>query len=222
MELNIYDNQLHDDLEILSLMVEEIKGDSLNGVKLKNAQIKINDILETKKHYGMELRQVKEKARKVSYEVKLKSYDERLREMIDVIDAMDRRRQRTELLNTRDGAKSIFNYDSKGKDNQELLNATSDVQDHMELALDRTEATMEDTHKIGLETIEQLQKQQEQMKNINSELDNMETSLQRANRLITEFTQRMMTDRVIQGFFLINTVLLTVVIVLLLQKEGKI
>ena len=51
----------------------------------------------------------------------------------------------------------------------------------MELALDRTENRVEETTKLGVETIEQLEAQRDQKKNIHGDLDSMETNLQKAN-----------------------------------------
>ena len=220
-ELDMYDTQLTDDIAFLQVLVDELKGDSLNETKIKTAQNKIDDILETKKHFGMELRQVKERARKKAFEEKFALLDSQLSELTEIIDAMERRRQRAELLKTQKGAESVFGFNIQGKGNQEVLDATSDVQDKMELALDRTENRVEETTKLGVETIEQLEAQRDQMKNIHGDLDSMETNLQKANRLITEFTHRMMTDRLVQAFTFINTVLLGTVVVLQMKAEGK-
>ena len=65
-ELDMYDTQLTDDIALLQVLVDELKGDSLNESKIKTAQNKVDDILETGNTLSVLTRRlVKEGARRV-------------------------------------------------------------------------------------------------------------------------------------------------------------
>jgi hypothetical protein len=61
---------------------------------------------------------------------------------------------------------------------------------------------------VGTATVEQLKGQREQIIEIEREVDQMDSNLVRAEKLVFNFTRRMATDRIIQVFATINVVVL--------------
>jgi SNARE protein len=69
-----------------------------------------------------------------------------------------------------------------------------------------------ESQELGESTIENLNDQAAQIADIDAEISVIDSNLKRAEKLITSFTRRMATDKIIQGFAVLNIVVLTVLI----------
>ena len=99
-----------------------------------------------------------------------------------------------------------MNYYDYGQEN--ILIKASQLQDKTFESLTRTKQMIEASKEVGAATIEELRRQRDQMIDIEKEVDQIDTNLIRAGRLITNFSRRMATDRIIQGFSCINILVL--------------
>lgn len=107
-----------------------------------------------------------------------------------------------------------------GKTNDELLAAANTLQDQSFESLARTKNLMESSIAVGTDTIEELRKQRDQIKDIENDVDNLGGTLVRAEKLLLEFTRRLATDRIIQGFAFLNVVVM-LALLLYLAISGK-
>jgi len=109
----------------------------------------------------------------------------------------------------------------EGKTNEDLLTGASQLQDKTFESLTRTKQMIEASKEVGAATIEELRRQRDQMIDIEKEVDQIDTNLIRAGRLITNFSRRMATDRIIQGFSCINIlVLLGLILYVAITKKS--
>jgi hypothetical protein len=72
---------------------------------------------------------------------------------------------------------------------------------------------IEASKEIGYRTIEELRSQQDQIKDIEADVDALGSTLFRAEKLVVNFTRRMATDKIIQGFALINIIVMLSLII---------
>ena len=109
----------------------------------------------------------------------------------------------------------------EGKTNEDLLTGASKIQDQTMESLSRTKQMIEASKEVGSATIEELRRQRDQMIDIEKEVDQIDTNLIRAGRLITNFSRRMATDKIIQGFSCINIlVLLGLILYVAITKKS--
>ena len=109
----------------------------------------------------------------------------------------------------------------EGKTNEDLLTGASKIQDQTMESLTRTKQMIEASKEVGSATIEELRRQRDQMIDIEKEVDQIDTNLIRAGRLITNFSRRMATDRIIQGFSCINIlVMLGLILYVAITKKS--
>jgi hypothetical protein len=150
-------------------------------------------ILELKKSFGLELKLVKDKTIKANYEMKAKVLDSEVANL--------RQRQHRNASHTTGKAN-----DDRGND--DLLEDTHQIQDLTFESLGRSRGLIEESRTIGMETLATLKDQHEQMEDVENEIDVMDSNLQRAEKLILNFSRRMATDRIIQLFAFVNIVIL--------------
>jgi len=100
----------------------------------------------------------------------------------------------------------------KGKGNDTLLDGANKIQDLTMASVNRTAAMIAESQELGQSTIENLKDQAAQIADINTEITVIDSNLKRAEKLITSFTRRMATDKIIQGFAALNIVVMIVLI----------
>ena len=99
------------------------------------------------------------------------------------------------------------------KGNDYYLDKASSLQDKTENTLERTTQMIEASKEVGASTLSELERQQDQIKDVSADIMLIEDNLSRADRLIRNFTKRMMTDKLIMGFAFLNMCALTGIIV---------
>lgn len=122
------------------------------------------------------------------------------------IERLKHAEEREHLLGQRAGAAQ-----DEVKGNDDYLEAANRVQDQTEESLGRTMQLVEASKEVGQSTLEELQQQQSQLQSITDDVGRIEDNLARADKLIRNFTKRMMTDKLIQLFAFVNFLALFVV-----------
>lgn len=92
----------------------------------------------------------------------------------------------------------------ESKGNDDYLDSASQIQDQTQDALTRTMNLVEASKEVGESTLNELERQQEQIKDISADVMLIEDNLARADKLIRNFTKRMMTDKLIMCFAFLN------------------
>lgn len=101
-----------------------------------------------------------------------------------------------------------------------LLDDAGRIQDKTQQSLNKTQQMIQESKQTGMQTVEELQRQRDQINTIDTEVMRMEDNLTRADRLIKTFGKRMATDRLIQSFACINVLLIVGVVIYLIVKGG--
>mmetsp|Transcript_2301 Transcript_2301/g.3475 ORF Transcript_2301/g.3475 Transcript_2301/m.3475 type:complete len:258 (-) Transcript_2301:91-864(-) len=105
-------------------------------------------------------------------------------------------------------------------DGDALLNDAGRLQDKTQQSLGNTKTMVEESKLVGMQTVDELQRQREQINQIDNDVMRMEDNLNRADKLIKTFGKRMATDKLIQCFACVNVLLIVGVIVYSIVKGG--
>lgn len=165
-------------------------------------QRRLKDI---KKSYGLELRLVKDQIAKIQYTAYGKTYDECVVALNTKLGELKARFEKRALFQST-GKDNILNVE--GKTNDQLLQGANILQDKTLESIGRTAQLIEHSKEVGTATNETLLQQRQQMKDIEEEVDNIESKMVRADKLILDFTRRMATDKIIQAFSALNIVVM--------------
>ena len=155
---------------------------------------KLNRAKSIKKSYCLEMRLLRDKEKKGAYECDLKELEVRSAKLEQEIGKARRRRK-------------LFASPTRCdefKGNDDYLDGASKIQDQTQDTLSRTMNLVEASKEIGQSTLNELEHQQEQIKDISADILIIEDNLTRADKLIRNFTKRMMTDKLIMCFAFLN------------------
>lgn len=164
---------------------------------------------DVKKSFGLELRLVKDKTQKSDFENKAKELETSFNGAISDLTAIRNRNREQDKQDLLKGNKSRFN--TEGRDNDDLLSDAANIQDDTMSSLARSKALVEASKEIGTATLEVLVNQRDQINDISDEIDQIDSNLVRAEKLITHFGRRLATDRILQFFTAINLILIIAV-----------
>lgn len=183
---------------------------------LDNCERQIRSTNGTVRSYKMECRLLSDPSERKSYENKLKRHERDLKELSIQVQEHRQELNRGELFVNaqREGSSPEENGDA-------MLMEASKLQDKTKESLDRTSNLIGEAKSVGLETMEELRRQREQISRIDEEAQKIEGNLTRADKLIKTFGRRMATDRFIQCFACVNVFLLVGVIVYIVVMKNK-
>lgn len=101
-----------------------------------------------------------------------------------------------------------------------LLTGAERIQDKTQVALSNTVTLIAESKVTGMTTLEELERQRNQINNIDDNVVRLEDNLNRADKLIKTFGKRMATDKLIQAFACLNILLIVGVVVYSIVKGG--
>lgn len=177
---------------------------------------------DVKKSFGLELRLVKDRSSKSECEIKSRSIDAQFTNCIADFDSIKARaefREKQSLFQKEGGGRA--GYTTEGKDNDQLLNEASVIQDNTMQSLGRSKALIEASKDIGTATLEVLVNQREQINDVTDDVDVIESNLVRAEKLMTSFSRRMASDRVLQFFTFVNCILIVAIVVYVVTHKRQ-
>lgn len=174
------------------------------------AEDRLKRIKSVRKSFNLELRQITDQGRRATYNAKLRGYDQEVKKLEGDMARIKARVEHIELTGTA----------AESKDNNSYLAATENIQDETERALDRTKQLVENANDVADETIDELKRQREQINSVTNQLITMEDSIEYADKLLKDFSKRMMTDKCIQVFAMLNMVVLIVVIIVAIMSQN--
>lgn len=185
-----------DELAAIVLLINGTVGDERVNL-VSECDAKLCRAQSIRRSYCLEVRLLRDKAIKRTYEQKLKGLDTRCTEIRHDVECTRGSSNRQELL----GAPPAHS-DFKG--NANYLDDAGKIQDQTQDALSRTMHLVEASSEVGHSALNELERQQEQARDITTDVMIIEDNLTRADKLIRNFTKRMMTDKLIVCFAFVN------------------
>ena len=166
-------------------------------------------IKKAKKFFGLELRLVKDRAQRSHFDEMSKAYDVRVQTASKTAAGLKESMLKKTLFDGKQGGSSNINpYETAGKSNDELLAGTNKVQDMTFESLARTRNMVEASKEVGTSTLEEMARQREQISDIDREVTAIDSKLNRAEKMVINFTRRIDSDRLIQFCAAINIVIM--------------
>jgi len=197
--------------------VPHVTDDLERNSALDQAEKKLRSANGNKRSFKMEVRILSDISARKTYEAQIAEHEQNLSKLADDLKALRSETARSELFlgaKTDDVGKEVQN------DGDAMLQDATRLQDKTAAALGNTQSLIADSKMIGLQTVDDLQRQREQIRNIDQDVMRMEDNLSRADKLIKTFGKRMATDKVIQCFACVNILLIVVVIAVAIWKGG--
>jgi hypothetical protein len=208
-DIDYWFEQYEKEVEGFDTLIEKLQslGDASSKPKVFTKTVtecdaKAARIKDIKKSMGLELRLVKDKQERSEYDAAIKEIDERVTILNKDLKLAKSQSDKNDLFQDKKGMRSQFS--SEGKNNEELLEGANQIQDLTFDSLARTRGLIEASKEVGAATIDELRRQRDQIKDIEAEVDIIDSNLKRAERLLFNFSRRMATDRIIQAFTAIN------------------
>lgn len=224
-------DQLRIQLDKLRTIVESSNTKAME-IAVRDLDAKFVRVKEVKKSFGLELRLVRDRQQRNEYDTKAKMLDQRVGDCANEFARLKATNDRNQLVGSQQTGvlgSDGFAYTTEGKNNDVLLGEAHRIQDLTQESLMRTRNMVEASKEVGQATLETLRGQKDQIVDITNEVDKIDSSLERAEKLIMNFTRRMATDRIIQLFTAVNIVVMLGLILyvavsgnsLTISKSGK-
>jgi t-SNARE complex subunit (syntaxin) len=214
-DIAYWDDELADKLRELEAQVGKLKSlsDPARESAVAACDAKAASVATTRRTFNMELRQLTGAA-KGSYAAKLAGYDAKAEQLAQDVKLARREmeeQQRAALLRgaadraergdgaaTAAAAAGAASQAALSRD--DLLKASTAVQDKTEAALQRTLMSINEANDIGDATLQKLAEQTEQIKRIDEQVTDIASELDRAKDVMTSFVKRASTDKLILVF----------------------
>lgn len=203
-------DQLRIHLDKLRTLVESSNTKAVE-IAVRDLDAKFVRVKEVKKSFGLELRLVRDRTQRNDYDTKAKMLDQRVDDCSKEYSRLKAMNDRNQLVGPEQAGllgSSSYAYSTEGKNNDTLLGEAHRIQDLTQESLLRTRNMIEASKEIGQATVDTLRQQKDQIVDITNEVDRIDSSLERAEKLILNFTRRMATDRLIQLFAALNIVVM--------------
>jgi len=208
-------NEIESIRSILS-SVPRISDDLERQGALDTAEKKLNSALGNKRSFRMEVRILDQSTRQ-TYEAELANHEQNLSELTNELKAFRSQTSRNQLFI---GANTGPDKGSLQDDGDKMLAEASRLQDKTAESLSHTVSLIADSKMVGMQTLEDLERQREQIKGIDDDVMRLEDNLNRADSLIKAFGKRMATDKLIQCFACVNVLMIVAVIIYSIVKGG--
>jgi chromosome segregation ATPase len=215
-------DQLRINLDKLRSLVESSNTKAVETA-IRDLDAKFIRVKEVKKSFGLEMRLVRDRQQRNEFDAKAKMLDQRVDDCNKEFMRLKALNDRNQLVGSQTAASlgsGNFAYSTEGKNNDNLLGEAHRIQDLTQESLNRTKNMIEASKEIGQATLETLRGQKDQIVDITNEVDRIDSSLERAEQLIMNFTRRMATDRLIQLFAAANIVIM-LGLILYVAVSGK-
>ena len=172
----------------------------------------------TKRSFKMETRLVSDPSTRRQYENKLAQHEDTIESLKTDMVALSAEINKDELFIG--ATNDLEGGGNATTDGDALLGEASKLQDKTSDSLGNTKRMIEESKNVGMETMEELRRQRDQLNTIDEEAMKIEDNLVRADRLIKTFGRRMATDKFIQCFAVVNVLLLVGVVIYSSIKKG--
>lgn len=188
---------------------------------LDQADKKLRNVKNNARSFKAEIRLLPDPEERNRYKDELSRYEQIIAQLTTELKGLrsEGNRQKLFLGAQGDNGGTDFENDPRASGDA-LLNEAGRIQDKTQQSISNTKRMVEESKEVGMQTAEELQRQRQQLMNIDSDVMRMENNLNRADRLIKTFGKRMATDKLIQCFACTNVVLLVGVVVYVVVKGG--
>lgn len=200
------------------VMAESLRTDERTEL-IQSAEDKLKRVAQVKKSFSLEMRMLRDRTARADYERTMEALDKRVAELESEVRNAKAEGDRERLL-AGGGSDGGARGKGEGKTNDDYLKAAHGIQDKTVASVDHTLQMIEQSRDVGQATLEELQRQREQIDEIDDTVKGIENNLSRADALIRTFGKRMATDKCIQVFTMLNVVMVVIIVVYAIVTRG--
>lgn len=225
-DVQYWQESLQEEINSIRDILDSIPDQSSNLDKnqlLDEADKQIRSAQGTKRSFKMECRLVADPTERKGYESQLSQLEQTLNSLTDDCKTLRASTNKGELFMGAGGDDTDANMELNGEEaGDALLKDAHRIQGKTQDSIDNIRQMTIEAQEVGMDTLEELRKQREQITAIDEEVMKIEDNLQRADKLVRNFGRRMATDKLIQCFACLNVLLLVGIIVYSIVKKGGI
>lgn len=223
-DIHFWKDSIIGDIEEIRAIADSIpsKPDALSRTAaIDQAEKTIRRTKGTCRTMKAEIRIIPDPEESSRYKKELASYEQTLSQLSTDIQALKSEQSRNQLfLNAnREGDVNLDDTDPN-RAGDALLDGADNIQDKTQQALTNTAVMIAESKLTGAMTLEELERQQQQINSAGQNVDRLEDNLNRADKLIKTFGKRMATDKLIQCFALVNVLLIVGVVIYSIVRGG--
>eukprot|EP00543_Licmophora_paradoxa_P006288 CAMPEP_0202448346 /NCGR_PEP_ID=MMETSP1360-20130828/7162_1 /ASSEMBLY_ACC=CAM_ASM_000848 /TAXON_ID=515479 /ORGANISM="Licmophora paradoxa, Strain CCMP2313" /LENGTH=278 /DNA_ID=CAMNT_0049065869 /DNA_START=150 /DNA_END=986 /DNA_ORIENTATION=- len=216
-DVQYWDDELAKEIDEIQNLLDRIPGivqDKEKAAAFDKIEEKLKAANNTKKTFKMETRLISDMKQRKQYEKRLTRLGEDLSHLKADLTAMKQDFERDNLIGGAHHDSDVEYDEEEGqKAGDQMLGEASKIQEKTQDSLDVTKQLIEESKEVGLSSLEELKRQRETLGRIDKEMDRVDGALGQAEKLIKQFGKRMASDRFIQCFAVINSLLLVGVII---------
>eukprot|EP00735_Rhodelphis_limneticus_P002442 TRINITY_DN13311_c0_g1::TRINITY_DN13311_c0_g1_i1::g.12666::m.12666 TRINITY_DN13311_c0_g1::TRINITY_DN13311_c0_g1_i1::g.12666 ORF type:complete len:290 (+),score=51.61,sp/Q9LNH6/NPS12_ARATH/27.56/1e-18,V-SNARE_C/PF12352.3/5.7e+03,V-SNARE_C/PF12352.3/3.5e-07,Sec20/PF03908.8/9.1e+02,Sec20/PF03908.8/8.6e-07,V-SNARE/PF05008.10/1.5e-05,V-SNARE/PF05008.10/5.8,SNARE/PF05739.14/1.1e+03,SNARE/PF05739.14/0.00015,RVT_thumb/PF06817.9/0.021,Tropomyosin/PF00261.15/54,Tropomyosin/PF00261.15/0.012,T4SS/PF07996.6/ len=191
-EIQYYDEELQDlcdeitkGIEKLGSLSKDAKQEKINFLNGRIARAR-----QVFHSYKVELRELS-KADLAIYEAKSKTHNNNIQKLISDLNWTKTANEKAELFE----GKEV--QDPQNLSAKQMIDYGKKIQDESLDSLARSKKLVAESQQVGTDTAAKLKEQTEQLKQIHSDVERIESNLKQADKLIRRFMRRMMTDKLV-------------------------
>ena len=196
---------------------------------LANVEKKIKSSKATLRSFKMETRLLANPSDRSTYETEYSRYERTIAQFTSDMNSLKSDENRNQLFlgatTTSNGIGSGANSSDPElqaqNDGDAMLNEAQRIQGKTEQSLANTQTMIQESKITGMTTLEELERQRQQLVKVDNNVDQLNDNLNRADLLIKTFGKRMATDKMIQCFAVINVLLVIAVVVYSIVKGSN-
>lgn len=228
-DIQYWKDAIVSELEVIRNLVQTARNTSDDTEKVQSLETADRKLRATKSNtrsFKMEIRLIFDHNERSRYDRELTSYEQSIAQLTAEVKTIRSGGERSALFL---GAKNDLSPNGNGIEYTEedavragdaMLQDAERLQDKTGQALNNTEQMIGEAKMVGASTVEELQRQREQIQEIESNVMKVDDHLNRADRLIKTFGKRMATDKLIQCFACFNIMLISAIVVYTVVKRG--
>jgi SNARE protein len=205
----------------LTSSIPNQSGDLERNATIDQAEKKVRNAKGNCRSLKAEIRIVADPEESSRYRKELTSYEQTLSQLTADIQGLKSNESRNQLFL---GAETNgFNSPEQADPVQAgdaLLDGAENIQDKTQVALNNTVNMIQESKATGMMTLAELERQGNQINEVETNVIRLEDNLNRADRLIKTFGKRMATDKLIQAFACVNILLIVGVVIYSIVKGG--
>mmetsp|Transcript_4567 Transcript_4567/g.6494 ORF Transcript_4567/g.6494 Transcript_4567/m.6494 type:complete len:251 (+) Transcript_4567:102-854(+) len=222
-DVQFWEDTLRDELEDIHRSLEKVKKAKSTEKKssyLQKVEKKLRNAQGTKRSFKMETRLVSDQGIRKQFENTLAQLDEELKAAVADARAIKQEMEREELMEGQNDNAKVDNGVTDEQAGDYLLDESKKIQDKTQESLNRTKQLVAESKEVGVSTLEELERQRDQIGRIDADADRIVDNLERSQALIKHFGKRMASDKFVQCFAVINVLLLVGVVAYAILKGG--
>jgi hypothetical protein len=163
-----------------------------------------------KESYLVEMELVRDRKERLEYENKFQLLSKRVQETSEKIERIIQLRQRQQQRLP--GAHSSSDLELQPIETQ-IFHETKSLQDQTKDSVARSSALVTHSNMVASSTLETLHHQHTQIATVGAQITNIESKMDHAKTLVTEYAELLATDRIFQFFSVLNILLLAIIVI---------